>query len=70
MDLFGSRYRVRLIREEIARLALNRCHDDPIENAELVRAVANELPQAEADAELDLSTAYDDTISRLRRGAL
>jgi hypothetical protein len=70
MDLFGSRNRVRLIREEIARLALNHCHDDPIENAELVRAIADGLPQAEADAELDLGTAYDDTISRLRRGAL
>jgi hypothetical protein len=59
MDLFGSRNRARLMREEIARLALNECHDDPIENAELVRLVASELPQAESDAELDLSTAYE-----------
>jgi hypothetical protein len=67
MDFFGSRNRVRLIREEIARLARNECHDDPLENAELVRAVADGLPQAEADAELDISTAYEAERPRRQR---
>jgi hypothetical protein len=59
MDYFGSRNRARLLREELIRLALNRSHDDPLENAELVRAVADELPQVEADAALDIETIYE-----------
>ena len=69
MDLFGSRNRARLLREEIARLARNECHDDPLENAKLVRFVADELPRVEADAALDIETVYEAERPRLRRGA-